>query len=643
MDVPTGSIAKKQSVEMAVDEYPGTNMTAGERRGTTKVPSRENCLKGVVCFLSMLAAVLAFAALNYFQFREITNLRQRIEFLENGYYKIIEKVIFEPQPNIIQERQARGGPVMIGDITLQQFIRDTVEHEVLNSNCEHCQTVSRIRAVPFDQQCCSALSKPGIYGRNSSVEAIGAYFGQTITLPCNGSGYPPPTIQWVFHSPNQSARYVPTSDGLQILNVQQVDSGRFTCIMENVLGKYEKHIDLLVTDPVVATTTPINVDAKVGEAFQIVCDVSGKPPPIVTWEQIRADGTRFPVNNGMQLSIGRNTLTFSAAKPSDAGTYICTAQNQYETDQAQTTVTIRGSPEIVNPPLSQTVFEGETVTLRCDVISNPPSMVTWTYPLTGSRPPLNARQNPDNSITLAIVDRSNAGSYTCTATNVDGTVTAQSSLNVIERLMVTASPHLIPMYGNETFLNLQCSSSGTPKPTVTWSRSEHGTITGNGKYIVLPGGNLIVTGASLNTDTGIYICYGENNNGNSSDKVIAYKDLGPLTCLTVFSDMSAMCAVGQFCGGTCPTNCDFSAQTIFGNRTYSEDSPICMSGTHKGSLPNSSGLVIWRPRGIVGSLYGSTANGITSQDRLSNGTAVVAVLPSGYSTANQGSSAPLFG
>ena len=45
-------------------------------------------------------------------------------------------------------------------------------------------------------------------------------------------------------------------------------------------------------------------------------------------------------------------------------------------------------------------------------------------------------------------------------------------------------------------------------------------VSGNSKYLALTGGNLIVTSVNLNTDTGVYVCNGQNSIGNDSDTVV---------------------------------------------------------------------------------------------------------------------------
>ena len=60
--------------------------------------------------------------------------------------------------------------------------------------------------------------------------------------------------------------------------------------------------------------------------------------------------------------------------------------------------------------------------------------ITLSLPQTGSKPPLNAYVNPDNSLTLTAVDSFNSGTYTCTATNARGSSIAQAKLTVERKL-----------------------------------------------------------------------------------------------------------------------------------------------------------------------------------------------------------------
>ncbi|XP_060596741.1 peroxidasin homolog [Ruditapes philippinarum] len=401
-----------------------------------------------------------------------------------------------------------------------------------------------------------------------------------------------------------------------IKNVQTSDSGQYVCTVQNIFGLEKKIINLRVTDPVVATTSPTSVTVNEGNSIRIQCDVTGNPTPIVTWQHKRFDGVIVPVIATPSTIITGNTITINNAKASNSGSYICLAQNAFEKDEASTTVSVIGKPQIVTPPKSQTVLQGSTVRLYCSVASNPPATVTWTYPLTGSKPPLNAYINPDNSITLSNVDKYNNGDYQCAATNSYGTVYAQSNLVVEKTVSVTTSPHLQPMTGTEPILNFQCTADGIPNPTTTWSKLGAAPLAGNSKYIALSGGNLIISGPSLTTDTGVFECSGKNRNGNATDSVIVYKALGQIKCTDKFTDM--VCATGQTCGGHCPNNCIFQGQNVYGYNTYSMDSTICKAATHAGTLPNpNNDPVIWTHVPSA-TFIGVVTNGIRSETHASS-------------------------
>ena len=47
-------------------------------------------------------------------------------------------------------------------------------------------------------------------------------------------------------------------------------------------------------DPVITTITPTTLDVTEGAAINIGCDVSGSPPPVVTWQHVRTDGQVVP-------------------------------------------------------------------------------------------------------------------------------------------------------------------------------------------------------------------------------------------------------------------------------------------------------------------------------------------------------------
>jgi len=553
------------------------------------------CVRRVFTTVALVSLVMSFAVFWYIQFQEITQLKERVASLERA-------AIFEHQLHIADDMYSSGGG-----------------------------SIRAARQAPV-QDCCSSLARPEVSG--NSTEIVFAYGGQTVLLPCSGSGTPAPSVTFTpSRDPTGNGRYIMTGAGLTINNVQTSDAGIYSCSLKNVFGTDSKLVELRITDPVVATTSSNTLTAAVGGSLSINCDVSGVPTPTVTWEHIRVDGLREMITNFTTSSNGRYTLTFNNVHHENAGTYICHAANQYETDQAQTVVKITGVPQILNPPHNQNVLEGDTVTLRCDTISDPPATVTWTFPLTGQQAPLNARLNPDGSVTLSIVDHFNSGTYTCMASNGVGSSSASATLAVEQKVTVTAGPHLVAMTGSESFIRFQCSALGDPKPTVTWSKYGAGSLAGNSKYIQLPGGNLVITGASVSTDTGVYECKGENHIGTKTDTVLVYRDMGPLSCQQTYADVD--CPMSVTCGGTCG-DCSQVMVSIYGNETYSHDSAICRSALHAGTLPNALGVALWTSTGSTTNLPAVSRNGVTSEFKPTTSSTATMIRPASYSTAAVG-------
>ena len=109
-----------------------------------------------------------------------------------------------------------------------------------------------------------------------------------------------------------------------ISNVNKNDEGSIQCIADSVMGKDASETQLIVhTKPTV--TLPSNrLTATEGMFFNVVCSADGTPLPKLKWRR------GYGHSNARQvLSQDKRNLTLYFDKPtvSDAGTYICEAQN----------------------------------------------------------------------------------------------------------------------------------------------------------------------------------------------------------------------------------------------------------------------------------------------------------------------------
>ena len=94
------------------------------------------------------------------------------------------------------------------------------------------------------------------------------------------------------------------------------------------------------------------------------------------------------------------------------------------------------APEISQPPMNATKVEGEDVVFSCSVDGNPSPVVTWTKNGEELNVAANSRINVlsthnNHSLTITNVNRSDAGQYTCVASNsVSSSTSSAATLTV---------------------------------------------------------------------------------------------------------------------------------------------------------------------------------------------------------------------
>ena len=75
--------------------------------------------------------------------------------------------------------------------------------------------------------------------------------GNNITLSCNATGNPEPTISWTIKrtrrdmSYNPKISFSPEKRQLIITNVNRTDSGEYRCVASNILGNATSHVATL--------------------------------------------------------------------------------------------------------------------------------------------------------------------------------------------------------------------------------------------------------------------------------------------------------------------------------------------------------------------------------------------------------------
>ncbi|MGJ8723166.1 MAG: immunoglobulin domain-containing protein [Roseibacillus sp.] len=169
--------------------------------------------------------------------------------------------------------------------------------------------------------------------------------------------------------------------------------------------------DAPLNDPPTITADPGNQDLFIGEALDLAVSVTGTQPFTYQWRKDLVDIS------------GATSATFNIASVivSDAASYDCVITNAFGTDTslaAIVTVSVE-PPTITTQPASQTLIEGETLTLT--VIADgtdEPFAYQWAYDDgSGFEDIVGATSS---TFTIASVVESDSGSYDCFVSNSAG-------------------------------------------------------------------------------------------------------------------------------------------------------------------------------------------------------------------------------
>ncbi|XP_072182164.1 peroxidasin homolog [Diadema setosum] len=227
------------------------------------------------------------------------------------------------------------------------------------------------------------------------------------------------------------------------------------------------------------------------QQLDVNCSSFGYPPPTVIWMK---EGTVTPINTGS----GFSTLSFSHVDRSISGRYLCQADNGIPPAKRENAII-----HVFYPPNIKelTVFTanhtkiGIEEYLLCVVEAHPAANVTWAaigYHSTGAPNTTDVSPSPFDSViesrlVLAGITTGNSPrEFTCIARNKFGVAERTVELSDDKQVSsLTGSPLDVQLnWSNLTDLSeislhqqldVNCSSSGYPLPTVSWMKE--GTVT----------------------------------------------------------------------------------------------------------------------------------------------------------------------
>ncbi|XP_041470230.1 hemicentin-1-like [Lytechinus variegatus] len=191
-----------------------------------------------------------------------------------------------------------------------------------------------------------------------------------------------------------------------------------------------------------------------GDSVNLTCCADANPTPegLITWiAQGRHNVFCSPEGHSHVIETVRgstgdacSTLTFEPVTTGDAGIHECMADNGFATSYSVTfELQVKFPPCATADQSSILLNDGSDATLLCDVISNPPSEVTWYFnnqPINTSSPRYQVTTGGSGGINhmlirseieiLGISASIDAGNYSCMAYNSLGNGTSLTHLQI---------------------------------------------------------------------------------------------------------------------------------------------------------------------------------------------------------------------
>ncbi|KAI6217445.1 hypothetical protein M3Y95_01219700 [Aphelenchoides besseyi] len=186
------------------------------------------------------------------------------------------------------------------------------------------------------------LKIPPFVSRSSTPSAVEVREGHNVTLNCEATGNPTPTVIWRrkdrqvirYNGANGFGASFYNGSELFIMRVNRKHMSEYVCIASNGIPPDETWtVKLHVTFEPVVTPQSLIVESRQGTVVRLVCTVEAWPRPMVTWlfNDVEVyDPTRYHTETAVaERYKSVHVLEIRSVQKNSFGNYRCIASNEY--------------------------------------------------------------------------------------------------------------------------------------------------------------------------------------------------------------------------------------------------------------------------------------------------------------------------
>ncbi|KAG1696493.1 Inactive tyrosine-protein kinase 7 [Nymphon striatum] len=339
-------------------------------------------------------------------------------------------------------------------------------------------------------------------------------------------GLPKPKVWWENPAGRviSSSGHVRVEDGRLVIDgAKKADSGKYSCVVENMIGQKHKSLQLEISVPPKITSDPRSIPViDEGETASVKCNYEASPFPLTEVLWLKDGNYLQEIGGHFRINKENGTLDIHELAVSDKGSYICEVKTQgfKPVRSKEVVILIKEKLKFVPVPVDKNLELGSNSKIYCKARGSSKPVVKWVKKEKGEIIFNWPEHITDNEGTLYFkgVQMTDAGKYMCIATNSQGLINATIKVGVVVFPRFLIKPKNISGYEGESVM-IHCTAFSDPYPTIKWDNNSDIYGFDQERSTVFENGTLLIKNLNLN-DQGRYGCTAGNMGGFKREEII---------------------------------------------------------------------------------------------------------------------------